>query len=115
MKLSFVVPVAASIVAVASIAFADPPGAPVVGHVTVAVTQQNAPAFNSLQTQSQSLGARLASYNARASVPTSSPATYRALVAEKQALAKEVTQYNAAATNLARQSPPSRISMPARR
>jgi hypothetical protein len=68
---------------------------------------------NALNAQSQSLGARLASYNARASTPTSSPTVYRALVAQKQQLAAEVTRYNAAATNLARQSPapPSRVTI----
>jgi hypothetical protein len=102
-----------SALAVTSVASADPHGAPVSGHVTVYVSRNNQAAYGALHAQSQSLGARLASYNARASTPTSSPTVYRALVTQKQQLSAEVARYNAAATNLARQSPapPSRITI----
>jgi hypothetical protein len=112
MKLPSLLPATIALSLLTSIASADPPGAPVSGHVSVYVTPQNSASYNTLAWQAQSLGARLASYNARASVRTSSPAVYRALVAEKQSLASEVSRYNAAASSLARQSPSARITIP---
>ncbi len=75
------------------------------GSVNVYVCRNNQAAYNNLNGQAASLGARLNSYNQRAAQPTSSPAVYQSRVREAASLRAEVSRYNAAAQRLAASSP----------
>jgi hypothetical protein len=72
--------------------------------VCVVVNSGNNARFESLSSRASSLAADLASYNSRASQPTSSPAVYASLRSEQAALNQRVQSYNRDAQDFASSS-----------
>lgn len=74
-------------------------------NVRAYVDSRSSQAYSSLSSRGASLGADLASYNARAATPTSSPTVYAARVAEQASLSQRVASYNADAQSFASTHP----------